>query len=208
MESRSNSTHDDFASDYDQQVQAYGWWGHEALFGLCFEYVRPHECLLDVGIGTGLSSALFARAGLQVFGFDSSMAMLKRCGAKNIAVELKHFDLTTMLWPYRDASFDHVITCGVLHFLADLGPVFAEASRVIRSRGIFAFTTRVPPSESKAVIQQTIDGMSVFSNNKSTVEDAIADHGFEALKCLRLSVGSGEERADSFFAFVTRKSCN
>ena len=73
-----SSPHDDFAADYDQQVRAYGWWGHEALFGLCFEHVRAGERLLDVGIGTGLASAPFARAGVRVFGFDASPEMLNR----------------------------------------------------------------------------------------------------------------------------------
>jgi predicted TPR repeat methyltransferase len=205
-EAGSDSSHNDFAADYDQQVCAYGWWGHEALFGLCYEFVHPHENLLDVGIGTGLASALFARAGLQVYGFDSSLEMLNRCRAKNITTELRHFDLATTPWPYPEAFFDHAIACGVLHFFADLRPFFSEAARVIRSGGILAFTTRAPPPGSTGVTQETIDGIDVFSHTKAIVEDVNADYGFEPLKCLRLSVGSGEERPDSFFAFVTRKS--
>jgi len=133
-----SSPHDAFAADYDQQVRAYGWWGHEALFGLCFEYVRAGEHLLDAGIGTGLASAPFARAGLQVSGFDASPEMLKRCRAKGFAVELKQADVMATPWPYPDASFEHVIACGVLHFLADLGPVFTKRRR----RGIGTRTNR------------------------------------------------------------------
>ena len=132
--------------------------------------------------------------------------MLELCRAKNIALDLKLFDLTTTPWPYPDSFFDHVMACGVLHFLADLGPVFGEAARVIAPGGIFAFTTKAPPPGTQNVIEQTIDSVPVFSHGKSAVDEVIARHGFEALKCLRLSVGSGEERPDSFFAFVARKS--
>jgi predicted TPR repeat methyltransferase len=207
-QSRSDNPHDAFASDYDQQVLAYGWWGHEALFGLCYEFVRPGERLLDVGIGTGLSSALFARTGLQVFGFDSSLAMLKRCQAKHLAADLKQVDLTRIPWPYAAAAFDHVIMCGVLHFVADLGPAVAETARVIRRHGILAFTTKVPPANSQAVSQQIVDGIAVFSHRKSTVEGVMASHGFETLKCLRVPVGADQACADSFYVFVTRKSAN
>ena len=37
LNSSGDSVHDQFAADYDQQVRTYGRWGHEALFGLCFE---------------------------------------------------------------------------------------------------------------------------------------------------------------------------
>jgi len=64
-------THDEHASEYDRKAHETGWFGHEVLFGLCFEYVNPHERLLDIGIGTGLASLPFARSGLEVFGIDS-----------------------------------------------------------------------------------------------------------------------------------------
>ena len=136
-----SSPHDAFAADYDQQVRAYGWWGHEALFGLCFEYVRAGEHLLDAGIGPGLASAPFARAGLQVSGFDASPEMLKRCAFKGFAVELKQADVMATPWFYPDASFEHVIACGVLHFPGPGPTREAAAAR----QGACAFTTKAPP---------------------------------------------------------------
>ena len=54
-------THDEHASEYDREARETGG-SAEVLFDLCFEYVSPHERLLDIGIGTGLGSMPFARA--------------------------------------------------------------------------------------------------------------------------------------------------
>ena len=70
------------ATQYERQVAEQAWHGHEIMFGLMYEYVRPGESLLDIGIGTGLSSLLFHKTGLRVSGFDNSTDMLKGCEPK------------------------------------------------------------------------------------------------------------------------------
>ncbi len=71
--------HDQYAADYDRLANEDGYVAPEALFGLCFEYLRPGQRLLDIGIGTGLSSLPFARAGMAVYGLDGSAEMVKEC---------------------------------------------------------------------------------------------------------------------------------
>jgi predicted TPR repeat methyltransferase len=124
------SLHDAYAAGYDDQVEAYEAYTAEALFGLCYALVAPGERLLDLGIGSGLSAALFARAGLRVDGMDFSAAMLDLCRAKGICDDLKRHDLQDLPWPYGQAAYDHVTCCGVLHFIADPAPIFREAARV------------------------------------------------------------------------------
>jgi len=79
--SRANpsDSHDKEAALYDQYVSERGCYGNEALFGLMYEFVKPGETVLDMGIGTGLSSILLHRMGLRVSGFDSSRGMLDVC---------------------------------------------------------------------------------------------------------------------------------
>ena len=86
------SAHDQEAAQYDQQVRDYNSYVHDALFGMSFEYVNPHDCLLDIGIGTGLASQAFAKVGLEVSGCDGSTEMLKVCESKAFAKDLKVFD--------------------------------------------------------------------------------------------------------------------
>ncbi|MDY6966609.1 MAG: hypothetical protein SVM80_11715 [Halobacteriota archaeon] len=44
--------HCENAVEYDRQILEYRWFGSEALFGMIFEYVKPDNRLLGIGIGT------------------------------------------------------------------------------------------------------------------------------------------------------------
>jgi hypothetical protein len=56
---KSPASHDAFAATYDEQARAYGCYIEEALFCLCYEYIRPGQALLDLGVSNGLSAAPF-----------------------------------------------------------------------------------------------------------------------------------------------------
>jgi len=56
------------ASHYDSEAEVYNWRGPEVVFGLTYGFVNPGESVLDIGIGTGLGSVLFHKAGLRVYG--------------------------------------------------------------------------------------------------------------------------------------------
>ena len=191
--------HDQSAAEYDRQIRDYHCYAADVLFGLSFEYVHPRERLLDLGIGTGLSALPFAQLGLQIFGADASQEMLNICRAKNIAVELKQFDLENLPLPYADDAFEHCIACGVFHFIADLEKIFQQVARVVRANGTFAFTTKVPPGESKRVVAETTDGVSVFMHSRAYVEECVAQSGLRTLKEQKFSVGD-----ELFNALVVR----
>ena len=79
-----------FASTYDALVKEYNSYLHQVLFGMCYEYIKPGDSLLDLGIGTGLSSVLFAKSGMNITGLDGSVEMLEECRKKGFAQELKN----------------------------------------------------------------------------------------------------------------------
>lgn len=195
--------HDAYAAAYDEQVRAYECYLAEALFGLCFEYVRPGDRLLDVGIGSGLSAAPFAKAGLRVSGIDFSAAMLDLCRAKGIAEDLREHDAQDVPWPYPSGAFDHVIACGLFHFIPGLQAIFDEAARVVRPGGLFAFTTKSPlsPASSTAYHDTHSDaGLDIYEHYPAFVEMLVTAAGFERLKALRCFVGD-----DIFCAWVVQK---
>jgi len=78
------------AVNYDEQARRTEWFGSEVVFGLTYEFVNPGESLLDLGIGSGLSSIPFHKAGLRIYGLDGSDEILEICASKGFAIDLKH----------------------------------------------------------------------------------------------------------------------
>jgi len=195
--------HDAYAADYDAQVVAYDCYLAEALFGLCYDLVKPAQSLLDLGIGSGLSAAPFARAGLRVAGMDFAPGMLDLCRAKGIAVDLRQHNLCHIPWPYDPASFDHAVCCGVFHFIGNLEPVFGAAANVLRPGGLFAFTTKWPAAAlapSEPFERRVEGGLDVFSHAPDAIAAFMAGVGFDRLRQLRCYVGQ-----DVFAVWVARR---
>jgi demethylmenaquinone methyltransferase / 2-methoxy-6-polyprenyl-1,4-benzoquinol methylase len=100
---------------------------------------RPHT--LDVGCGTGDLSREFSRIG-PVTGCDFCHPMIMIGRRKLAATPSDHtIDLIgadALLLPFRDASFDVVVSAFVLRNLADLEAGLREMRRVLRSGGVFA----------------------------------------------------------------------
>jgi len=196
--------------DYDRLAHEYGWYGPEVLFGMCFEYLQPGERLLDIGIGSGLCASLFCKAGLQVFGLDISLEMLNIVRSKGFVSDLKQFNICTKPWPYPDSCFNHLVACGVLHFMDDLALIFMEATRVMQAGGLFAFTTKATQHDTRSGASkystEIINGFTIFSHQKAYLEGLIATCGFEKLKDLQFMVGVDQTgQRDPFDALVTRK---
>ena len=217
VEMDSVKAHNEEASEYDQQVRDYRSHAHDVLFGMVFEYVTPHETLLDIGIGTGLASWPFAKTGLRVFGLDGSVEMLKVCESKAFVEELKQFDMRAGPLPYSDNSFDHAICCGVFHFFGELGPIVSEVSRVIKSGGIFAFTVASQtPEEQEAsrnnprnhLMRPTAWDVSIYAHSDGYIEEVLQGHGFEMLKTQKILTWSGNDDLDDllFQVVVARNS--
>lgn len=194
--------HDRYAADYDRLTVEYGFVLPDALFGLCFEFMQTGQRLLDVGIGTGLSSAPFARAGMAVYSLDGSVVMLKVCEKKKIAVELKPGDIRTAPWPYADQFFDHVIECGTIQFLPELEVVFSEAARLCQPAGTFTFTSKTPGAEPQAGASQgsytveTIDGVPVYTHDPHYIATLLNEYGFERRKALKVLLSRGPGLGD------------
>jgi len=93
--------------------------------------------VLDVGCGTGQSTAWLAAHGLRPIGLDRAPAMLARARARLPGCPLLLGDAQAL--PLRDGSVDLVVFVTTLEFLPALEGALAEAARVARS-GILAVT--------------------------------------------------------------------
>jgi ubiquinone/menaquinone biosynthesis C-methylase UbiE len=121
----------DSAEAYDEEAEASNWLGPEVVFGLSYKYMNSGEKILDIGIGTGLSSILFHKAGLNVYGMDNSDEMLEDCRKKQFTIDLVKHDLQNRPYPYESNSMNHAVCAGVMQFFKDPAPIFQEISRIL-----------------------------------------------------------------------------
>ncbi len=190
------------ARGYDQQVKEYDSYAHDALFGMSYEFVRPDDKLLDLGIGTGLASINFAGLGLKVYGLDISEEMLNECRIKSFTEELKVHNISDKRIPYDDNYFNHAICSGVFHFLSDLDNVFSEAARIIKGKGMFAFT--IAPGETEDYTKQmTSWGVPIFKHSPEYINRLLDKNNMSLLKELRLLMkGADKVSYDMLFSIL------
>jgi ubiquinone/menaquinone biosynthesis C-methylase UbiE len=130
----------DTAAGYD------GWAPHydspdNGIFAMEEAWVRPILVSLPVGrvvdaaCGTGRHTAYLAGLGHAVQGFDVSPGMLAVAEKKLPGVRFEQADVCAL--PVPSASADAVVCTLALAHVEALGPVFAEAARVLRPGGRF-----------------------------------------------------------------------
>lgn len=196
MTAASRAAHDRTAAEYDDAAASAGWFP-EALFGLCFDRVRPGERVLALGIGTGLCAAPFAARGLTVWGVDESAGMLAVCREQGIAERLVEHDLAVRPWPFDDGAVTHVLASGVAHFLRDLGGFVAESRRVMSDDGVLAITTRLPsasPHDAPDVEETVAEGVPIYGHSPRHLAAVLGVNGLVAVKQLDVLLGEDGAR--------------
>jgi len=209
--------HDEFAANYDSQVKEYNSYGHDVIFGMFYEYLSPGLPMLDMGIGTGLSSINFAKAGLSITGLDESSKMLKECQKKNFAEELKQYDLKDLPLPFSDNRFDIVICCGVFHFMAELKPIFNDVQRVLKPAGLFGFTVASPQKNKEELPLMNSEsfykvptswGIPIYKHTDNYIYDLFKQIGFSKEKEQKILADSGDKDWDDilFKVFINKST--
>jgi ubiquinone/menaquinone biosynthesis C-methylase UbiE len=180
--------------EYDKRVKEYGWVGSKVAFGLAYEYTSPGQTILDLGIGTGLGSVLFYRAGMFVYGLDNSDEMLNICQSKGFAYNLQLHDMNKLPYLYGGESLDHAVCIGVLQYFENIQPVIEEVARIIRESGVFVFTVMDrSPSESAAMVlgpEITDSGSTdtIYRHSTAQIREYLQTYGFESVKSLEFNM--------------------
>jgi SAM-dependent methyltransferase len=140
---RAKAFHDFEQAGWERAAEHYG----NAFGGLTMQSAgrlldavgaRAGTRLLDVATGPGFVAGAAAARGAAVTGLDFSPAMLARARASHPAINFGQGDAEAL--PFESASFDAVVmNFGMLH-LARPNAAIAEAHRVLRPGGRFAFT--------------------------------------------------------------------
>jgi predicted TPR repeat methyltransferase len=95
---------------------------------------------IDLGCGTGLAAAAFARQVGAFIGIDLSPGMIERARATGLYAELEVADMLEGLRDRGDASADLVLAGDAMVYVSDLAPLLAEVGRVLAAGGLLALT--------------------------------------------------------------------
>jgi ubiquinone/menaquinone biosynthesis C-methylase UbiE len=201
----------DHAKVYDRNAAAANWLDPAIVFGLAYRFVNPGDRLLDIGIGTGLSSALFHKAGLQIYGIDLSPEMLSRCRSKQMAVELKEHDLSRTPYPFDPGAMDHAVCTGVTHLFEDMGLIFQELSRILRPGGTFSFVVADCGDGENRTLQMTprhhpgAKEVTFYCYSEAHIRKLLEGHQFKRLCCLEFRSSSIGNQPGTYRAYVVQK---
>ena len=145
---------DQFTRQADPFAQRHGY-QNDPLLDLmadCAE-VGSGDTVLDVACGPGIISCFFARRARHVTGIDFVPAMLER--ARRYQAEQHLTNLTWQLGsstdlPFREATFDCVITRFSFHHFLDPAAALREMKRVAKPNGVVLVCDVVPSLETQA----------------------------------------------------------
>src|SRR5262245_56380526 len=105
---------------------------------------RAGTALLDVACGPGFVGGLASTRGTHVTAVDFSSAMIEQAQRRYPAVKFLEADASKL--PFDDENFDAVVmNFGMLH-LSRPDEAIAEAHRVLKPGGRYAFTVWAEPS--------------------------------------------------------------
>jgi len=129
---------------------------------------------IDLGCGTGLAAAAFARTVDRFIGVDLSPRMIERARTTSLYAELEVADMLQGLRARRDASADLILAADAMVYVADLPPLLAETHRVLVSGGLLAFTAETHGGEG-VVIGQGLR----YAHSAAYVRDAVDGAGLK-----------------------------
>ncbi len=133
-----------WAKLYDRDLEKYEYCVPHKIFEITPSFLKEQSSLtlLDIGIGTGLTSAPFKQhnQSILVTGVDVSQKMLTLCYHQKRADNLCRTDVANTALPFISNHFDLIILGGVLEYIADPAVLFSEIKRVLKPNGYAVIT--------------------------------------------------------------------
>lgn len=105
---------------------------------LMLELLQPvsGETILDAGCGTGVFTLDILSAGTQIVGLDISFPMLRRAREKSGGYPFYPILGDIAALPFREGSFDKVVSVTAIEFIEDARSAVAELFRVTKKGGV------------------------------------------------------------------------
>lgn len=103
------------------------------------------KTVLDLGCGYGWHSRYAAEQGAaSVLGLDLSERMIEEAKRRNPAKNVTYKVCSVEEYEYPEDTYDFVISNLVLHYIADLEPIFKKIFRTMKEGGVFLFNIEHP----------------------------------------------------------------
>jgi SAM-dependent methyltransferase len=134
-------TYDDWASDYDADMQSTGYIHPAIMLGLVARYVTsPAAAILDAGVGTGTLGQLLSILNYtNLHGVDMSEGMLDKARERNVYTDLRIGILGEPL-DFKTAWIDCIISTGTFTTGHAPASAFDELVRIVKPGGHLIFT--------------------------------------------------------------------
>ena len=136
------------------------------------------KCAIDLGCGTGLAAAAFAKEVDRFVGIDLSPRMIERARATGHYAELEVAEMAEGLRGRPGASADLVLAADAMVYVADLAPVLREVARVLMPGGLLAFTVETHGGD--GVI---LGGRLRYAHGAGCVRTALETAGLDLSQC-------------------------
>ncbi|AVO46245.1 class I SAM-dependent DNA methyltransferase [Phreatobacter cathodiphilus] len=150
----------------------------DAVTRACAASGRPlrFATMLDLGCGTGLAGEVFASVAGAIDGVDLSARMADQARRRSAYRSVQVGDLGAFLAARDGATADLVVAADVFIYCADIGPILAEARRVLTPGGFCAFTVETHGGNGVAL------GAALrYAHGEDAVRAALATGGLEPL---------------------------
>lgn len=110
---------------------------------LILDFLKPAlgDMVLDAGCGTGVFTSDILSSGSQVVGLDISFPMLRRAREKSEGFRFQPIQGSISALPFREESFDKVVSITALEFITDAKSAVAELFRVTKKGGVVVIAT-------------------------------------------------------------------
>lgn len=134
----------DHAASYDQSAHLQRRVAEELTERIKSLHLCP-VTILDIGTGTGYVplalGRLFPAASIQACDLAWRMLVVARSKSGGRGGAFGYVNADAEFLPYRTAAFDLVVSNLAYQWIADCEPAFREVARVLRTGGVFCFTT-------------------------------------------------------------------
>ena len=169
---------------------------------------RRFERVLELAAGTGvvtraLASAFDAKTAIVATDLNQAMLSHARQVGTSRAVEWQEADAMSL--PFPDASFDCIVCQFGVMFFPDKPRAFAEARRVLRPGGTFAFNVWDSLAENEFAHVVTTALASVFPNDPPRFFER-APHGYYDKSLIMRDLAAGGFTTPPVVDTVTRRS--